>query len=126
MRSAEVPELPELTSGRLWAPPHALGLYVVARIDAKLAQMNSAIVAERRLHQLRIASIEALLTLAEMMERFDVSHDEVLAVLRPGGPLVDDQARLLAASPPSGTIRQPPTTRYRQRRSRPRAPSSTC
>jgi hypothetical protein len=76
---------------------HALGLYVVGRIDAKLAQMNSAIVAERRLHQLRVASIEALLlTLAEMMERFDVAHEEVLAVLRPGGPLVDDQARLLA------------------------------
>jgi hypothetical protein len=75
---------------------HALGLYVVGRVDAKLSQMNSAIVVERRLHQLRIASIEALLTLAEMMERFDVSHDEVLAVLRPGGPLVDDQAGLLA------------------------------
>jgi hypothetical protein len=75
---------------------NALGIYVVGRIDAKLAQMHSAIVAERRLGQLRIASIEALLTLAEMMERFDVTHDEVLAVLRPGGPVVDDQARLLA------------------------------
>src|SRR5262245_61185511 len=58
--------------------------------------MNSAIIVERRLHQLRIASIEALLTLAEMMERFDVSHEEVLTLLRPGGPLVDDQAGLLA------------------------------
>src|SRR5438445_11264007 len=48
---------------------HALGLYVVGRVDANLAQMNSAIVAERRLDRLRIASIEALLTLAEMMER---------------------------------------------------------
>src|SRR5262245_43205573 len=75
---------------------HALGLYVVGRPDAELVQMKSAIVAERRLHQLRIASIDALLIRAEMMERFDVSHDEALAVLRPGGPLVDDQARLLA------------------------------
>jgi hypothetical protein len=75
---------------------HALGLYVVGRIDAKLAQMNNTIVAERRLHQLRVASIEALLTLAEMMERFDVTHEHVLSVLRPAGPLVDDQAGLLA------------------------------
>jgi len=74
----------------------ALGLYVVGRFDADAAQMNSAIVAEQRLDQLRVASIETLLTLAELMERFDVTHDDVLAVLRPGGPLVDVYARLLA------------------------------
>lgn len=97
---------------------HALGLYLVGRPDASLSQMTNAIVAEKRLHQLRVASIETLLNLAELMERFDVAHEEVLAVLRPGGPLVDDMARLLArvasqrddtAPEPGITATAPPT-----------------
>lgn len=39
---------------------HALGLYVVARPDRELAQLENAIVAEKRMHQLRVISAEAL------------------------------------------------------------------
>jgi hypothetical protein len=72
----------------------ALGLYLVGRPDASFSQMTNAIIAEKRVAQLRVASIEALLTLGELMERFDVTHKDVLAVLRPAGPSIDDMARL--------------------------------
>ena len=85
---------------------HALGLYVVGRIDAKLAEINSRIVAARRVRQLHIASIDALLILAEIMERAEIGQHDVLAVLRPGGPLVvasqrDDTVPAASAAPRS-------------------------
>ena len=62
---------------------HALGLYVVGRPDPELRQLENAITAERRTHQLRIISVESLLSLAELMTTYDVSHDDVLAVYVP-------------------------------------------
>ena len=82
----------------------ALGLYVVGRPDAELHQLENAIVAEKRTHQLRVISVESLLSLAELMSEYDVSHDDVLAVLQPSGPTVDHivdlMARLVAQGPP--------------------------
>ena len=79
---------------------HALGLYVVGRPDPELRQLENAITAERRTHQLRIISVESLLSLAELMTTYDVSHDDVLAVLRPSrptlDPIIDLMARLVA------------------------------
>jgi hypothetical protein len=78
----------------------ALGLYVVGRPDADLKQLENAIIAERRTHQLRIISTESLLTLAEMMSEYKVAHEEILALLRPStpkiDPIVDLMARLVA------------------------------
>jgi hypothetical protein len=68
---------------------HALGLYVVGRPDPEMRQVENAITAERRTHQLRILSVESLLSLAELMTEYDVSHDDVLAVLRPSRPTID-------------------------------------
>ncbi len=68
---------------------HALGLYVVGRPEAELRQLENAIVAERRTHQLRIISTESLLSLAEMMSEYKVPHEEILALLRPSGPKID-------------------------------------
>jgi hypothetical protein len=68
---------------------HALGLYVVGRPDPEMRQLENAITAERRTHQLRIISVESLLSLAELMTEYDVSHDDVLAVLRPSRPTID-------------------------------------
>ena len=79
---------------------HAIGLYVIGRPDAELRQLDNAILAEKRTHQLRIISVESLLSLAELFNEYDVSHEDILAVLRPSGttvdPVVDLMARLVA------------------------------
>jgi len=79
----------------------ALGLYVVGRPDAELRQLENAIFAERRTHQLRIISTDSLLVLAEMRSEYKVAHEEILSLLRPSGPKIDPfvdlMARLVAA-----------------------------
>ena len=81
---------------------NALGLYVVGRPDAELKQLENAIIAEKRNHQLRVISVESLLSLAEMMTEYDVTHHDILDVLRPSGPridpVVDLMTRLVAQS----------------------------
>lgn len=74
----------------------AIGLYVVGRPDPEVHQVENAILAEKRTHQLRIISVESLLSLAEMMSDYDVSHGDILAVLRPSGPTVDSVVELMA------------------------------
>ena len=59
----------------------ALGLYVVGRPDPKIRQLENAIVAERRTNQLRVVSVESLLSLAEMVNEYDVSHEDILALI---------------------------------------------
>ena len=68
---------------------NALGLYVVGRPDSELKQLENAIIAEKRTHQLRVISVESLLSLAEMMTDYDVTHQDILDVLRPSGPRID-------------------------------------
>jgi len=75
---------------------NALGLFVVGRPDPEIRQLENAIVAERRTNQLRIISVESLLSLAEMMNDYDVGHEDILAVLRPSGPTIDSIANLMA------------------------------
>ncbi len=80
----------------------ALGLYVIGRPDPEVRQLEKAIIAERRTNQLRTISVEHLLSLAEMMNEYDVSHQDVLEILLPPGPSVDPiidlMARLVAQS----------------------------
>lgn len=52
--------------------------------------------AEKRTDQLRIISVESLLSLAEMMNEYDVSHEDILAVTRPSGPTIDSVVNLMA------------------------------
>jgi len=75
---------------------NALGLYVVGRPDPEIRQLENAIVAEKRTNQLRIASAESLLSLAEMMNAYDVEHEDILEVLRPSGPALDPVVSLMA------------------------------
>jgi len=75
---------------------NALGLYVVGRPDPEIRQLENAIVAEKRTNQLRIISVESLLSLAEMMNEYDVSHEDILAVVRPSGPTIDSVIDLMA------------------------------
>ena len=68
---------------------NALGLYVVGRPDPQIQQLENAIIAEKRTHQLRVISIDSLLSIAEMINDYDVSHEDILAILRPSGPKID-------------------------------------
>lgn len=87
----------ELISGKQipnW--DNALGLYVIGRPDPEIRQLENAILAEKRTHQLRIISVESFLSLAEMMNEYDVSHQDVLAILRPSGPTIDSVVDIMA------------------------------
>lgn len=74
----------------------ALGLYVIGRADPEIRQLENAILAEKRTHQLRVISVESLLSLTEMMNEYDVSHEDILAILRPSGPRIDSVVDLMA------------------------------
>jgi hypothetical protein len=74
----------------------ALGLYVVGRPNPELRQLENAIIAEKRTAQLRVISVESLLSLTEMMQEFDVSHKDILSILRPSGPMIDPLVNLMA------------------------------
>ena len=73
----------------------ALGLYVVGKLEPELKQLENAIVAQKRTNQLRIISAEALMSLAEIANEFDVSHNDVVAILKPAMPLIDPTIDLL-------------------------------
>jgi len=68
---------------------HALGLYVMGRADPGTGHLEKVITAEKHIERLRIISVESVLGLAELMSDYDVSHEDILAVLRPSTPLVD-------------------------------------
>jgi len=76
----------------------ALGLYAVGRPDPEVRQLGHAIVAEKRTNQLRIISVESLLSLADLVSDsdYDVSHEDVLVLLKPSGPAVDALSGLIA------------------------------
>jgi len=59
---------------------------VVGRPEREIRQLENAILAEKRTHQLRIISVESLLTLAEIMNDRGIHHQAILAVNRPSGP----------------------------------------
>ncbi|MGB5733124.1 MAG: hypothetical protein WBM40_01610, partial [Thiohalocapsa sp.] len=84
-----------ISEGRIPSWDHALGLYVVGRPDPELNQLANAIVAEKRTHQLRILSANSLLSLAELMQTYEVSHEDILALLRPSGPSIDPVVELI-------------------------------
>jgi len=94
---------------------HALGLYIVGRADPEVHQLENAIHAEKRMDQLRVISAESLLSLAELMNEYDVGHDDILAVLRPSGPVIDPiidlMARLAAESDVGEEPKEPPVSR---------------
>ncbi len=86
----------------------ALGLYVVGNPNPEIKQLENSIVGENRTQQLRIVSAESLLSLAELLNGYDVEHTDVLALLRPVSPTVDpviDLITRLVAQQASG----PPT-----------------
>lgn len=74
----------------------ALGLYVIGKPDPGTKQLEHSIIAERRTERLRTISVDSLLTLAELMEQADITHDDVLSIIRPSGPNIDHLVNLIA------------------------------
>jgi hypothetical protein len=90
---------------------HVLGLYIVGRAEAALTQLKNAILAERHTQQLRVITVDSLLSIAELVQDERISPDEAVVLLKPTSPVVDDTVRLLArvAATPSGDPRVPQT-----------------
>lgn len=79
----------------------SLGLYVVGRKDMGENQLENSIVAGGREKELRTISIDALLDLLEIKQRYDVDHETILSILIPAGASVDPYIDLI-----SGLIEQ--------------------
>ncbi len=73
----------------------ALGIYVVGTLHPKVSQLENSIVATGRTQQLRIISVESLLRLAELMNEFDIGHQDILALVRPSSPTIDPVVSLM-------------------------------
>jgi hypothetical protein len=84
----------------------AMGLYVIGDPDPEVNQLENSIIAESKTDQLRIISIDALLSLAELLSKYDVTHEDALAVLRPSGPSIDPIAKLMARIVAQEQVRQ--------------------
>jgi hypothetical protein len=85
-----------ISEGIISAWDSALGLYVIGRPDPDIRQLHDSIVAQKRTDQLRIISVDSLLSLAEMMEQYGVTHNDTLSVLQPSGPMIDPIIELMA------------------------------
>lgn len=82
----------------------ALGLYIVGRPDPNLNEFEKSIIGEKRIEQLRVISVDSLLSLAELMAEFDVSHTDILTVLRPSGPTANPLVKLISGLVSSATL----------------------
>lgn len=69
------------------------GLYVYGRFDSQTTQLENAIAVENRRDQLRVVSVHALLSLLELSQQYNLSHDSILGLLLPApiriDPIVD-------------------------------------
>jgi hypothetical protein len=75
---------------------HTMGLYVFARADAELKSLANSIIAEKRTHELRIATVDTIMSLAELVQDGHIAPDEALSLLKPGGVFISDTVQLLA------------------------------
>lgn len=75
---------------------HALGLYVIARPDLGLSQLESSIIAKKLADQLRVISAESLLKVTELACEYGIEHEKLLMLIRPSGPRLDSVIDLMA------------------------------
>lgn len=68
---------------------NALGLYVIGNLSEEVKQLENSIIMENRINQLRIISVDSLLNLAEIKNEYDISHKDILLMLKPMSPRVD-------------------------------------
>ncbi|WP_100904902.1 EVE domain-containing protein [Methanobacterium subterraneum] len=72
-----------------------IGIYVIGKPNPEVQQLKNAIIAENRFQQLRIISIDSLISLAELMNEYDVNHEDILSVLKPSGPSIDPNVEIM-------------------------------
>jgi hypothetical protein len=84
-----------ITEGKIPGDAQWIGLYVVGLPDPDNNQLEKSIVFEKRGDKLRIISVDYLLSLAELMSQYEVTHDDILAVLRPSSPIIDPVVDLM-------------------------------
>lgn len=84
-----------ISDGEIPSWNHALGVYIVGRLDDDIRQIESRIVAEKRTHELRTIFVKSLLSLAEIKNSYGLTHKDVLSVLLPSGPRIDSVVDLM-------------------------------
>lgn len=84
-----------IDAGKIASADKALGLYVFGRPDAGLEQLEGAIVYGGHTQRLRIATVDDILSLAELVQEDLITRDEALALLRPTGVRVSTVVGLL-------------------------------
>ncbi len=84
-----------VSEGQIKNPDDALGLYVYGRFDAQTNQLENAIVVEGRRERLRVVSVEGLLNLLELKEKYNLAHKTVLGLLLPTPVKVDALVNLI-------------------------------
>jgi hypothetical protein len=70
-------------------PDQVLGLYVIGMPSKEATQLEKAIIADKQTNKLRVVSIDSLLSLAELMNQYDINHDDILTIIKPSGPRID-------------------------------------
>lgn len=93
-----------ISADRIPNARNALGLYVFGRSDNELRQVANSIIAEGRTMQLRIATIDDLLSLAELKEESLITTEEAASLLWPGSVFVADNVQLLARLASQGEL----------------------
>lgn len=85
-----------VSEGPIESRESAMGLYVIGNPDPEVSQLEDAIVAQNKTDELRTISTDALLSLAGLLSKYNVTHQDALAVIRPSGPSIDPVANLMA------------------------------
>jgi len=85
-----------ISAGRIPNPTHVLGLYIFGRSESGMKQLADSIRGQNRAHELRIATTEAVLSVADLVQGGHLSTTEAVTLLNPAGVIVDDIVGLLA------------------------------
>lgn len=100
-----------IDAGKIPNLESALGLYVFGKPDADLQQLEGAIVHGGHSQRLRIATVDDILSLADLVQENLLSRDEVLDLLKPAGVKVGSTVQLLkrvaGSMPPTANRKLP-------------------
>jgi hypothetical protein len=86
-----------VAAGGIPSAADALGLYVVGQLNPAVSGLENAIIAQSNTHRLRVISADSLLSIAELKASENLTHADVLGLLRPSGPTIDPLIDLIAA-----------------------------
>lgn len=85
-----------IDAGRIASADTAMGLYIVGKPVPEMGQLEASILQGGHAQRLRIATVNDVLSLADLVQQQRLSLDEGLALLRPVGVRVGSVVRVLA------------------------------